>query len=86
MQAKREKTAEVPRDGTYADFSLRTAHDEQSPSFAVYPETNTYYCFGCGAHGDAIKFLMDKESMTYGQALEALERFEFTNELCGAAS
>jgi len=61
-------------------------HDDGEPSFSVYPETNTYYCFGCGAHGDAVRFLMDKESLTYGQALEALERFEFTNELFGAAS
>jgi DNA primase len=61
-------------------------HDEHTPSFTVYPSTGTYYCFGCGAHGDAVKFLMDKESMTFGQALEALERFEFTNELFGAAS
>jgi DNA primase len=56
-------------------------HEDRSPSFTVYRETQTYYCFGCGAHGDVVKFLMDKESMTFGQALEALERFETSNEL-----
>lgn len=60
-------------------------HDDERPSFTVYPKTNTYYCFGCGANGDAIKFLTDKESMTFRQALEALERFEFTGEIYGAA-
>ena len=56
-------------------------HDDDEPSFTVYPATDTYFCFGCSAHGDVIKFLMDKESKTYGQALEALERFLYTNEL-----
>jgi hypothetical protein len=56
-------------------------HQDDDPSFTVYPETDTYFCFGCGAHGDVIKFLMDKESKTYGQALEALERFLHTDEL-----
>lgn len=56
-------------------------HDERSPSFTLYPATDTYYCFGCGAHGDVIAFLMRKESMTFGQALHALERFLHTNDL-----
>lgn len=60
-------------------------HDETRPSFAVYPKTDTYYCSGCGASGDAIQFLTDKESMTFRQALEALERFEFTGEIYGVA-
>ena len=36
---------------------------------------------GCDAQGDVLQFLMNKESMTYPEALEALERFEFTHEL-----
>ena len=56
-------------------------HDDGSRSFTVYPETNTYACSVCGAVGDIVMFLMNKESMTFGQALEALERFEFTHEL-----
>jgi DNA primase len=61
-------------------------HDDREMSFAVYWQTDTYHCSVCGANGDVIRFLMDKESMTYGQALEALECFEFTNELYSAAS
>lgn len=61
-------------------------HNDRSPSFTVYPETDTYYCFGCDAAGDVIAFLMNKESYTFGQALEALERFQVTHELFGTAS
>ena len=56
-------------------------HDDGSASFTVYPETDTSSCSGCGAEGDVVMFLMNKESMTFGQALEALERFEITNQL-----
>lgn len=61
-------------------------HDDHDRSFSVYPATDTYSCSGCGAHGDVVQFLMDKESMTVGQALEALERFQFTHELYGISS
>lgn len=61
-------------------------HDDGERSFAVYPQTNTYSCSVCDAQGDTVKFLMDKGSLTYGQALGALERFEFTNELFDDAS
>ncbi|HEY6141243.1 MAG TPA: CHC2 zinc finger domain-containing protein [Thermoanaerobaculia bacterium] len=60
-------------------------HDDSSRSFTVYPETDTYRCSVCGAEGDVLKFLMNKESMTFGQALEALEAFEFTHELYGTS-
>lgn len=60
-------------------------HDDLKRSFRVYPETNTYQCVVCGAEGDVIRFVMDKESMTLGQALEALERFRYTHELYGTS-
>ncbi|WP_305788739.1 DNA primase [Symbioplanes lichenis] len=47
-------------------------HDEKSPSFNVAPARNVYFCFGCGAGGDAIKFLMDAEHLTFVEALERL--------------
>jgi hypothetical protein len=59
-------------------------HDDSSRSFSVYPDTETYACSVCGAEGDVVKFLMDKESMTFGQALEALERYQFTHDLNAA--
>lgn len=33
-------------------------HDETKPSFSVYPDSGTYHCYGCGAHGDVIDFWM----------------------------
>ncbi|RIV35676.1 DNA primase [Micromonospora radicis] len=47
-------------------------HDEKSPSFNVSPGRNVWYCFGCGAGGDAIKFLMDAEHLSFVEAVERL--------------
>lgn len=60
-------------------------HSDSARAFSVYPETNTYRCSGCGAEGEVVQFLMDKESMTFGQALEHLERFEITGEIYGTS-
>jgi len=47
-------------------------HDDSSPSFAIYPETNTYYCFsGCGG-GDVVSFYMKLKSCDFKTALEDL--------------
>ncbi|ASW56225.1 DNA primase [Plantactinospora sp. KBS50] len=47
-------------------------HDEKSPSFNVSPARNVWYCFGCGQGGDAIKFLMDAEHLTFVESVERL--------------
>lgn len=47
-------------------------HHEKSPSFTVSPTKQFYHCFGCGAHGTAISFLMDYEHFEYTEAIEAL--------------
>jgi hypothetical protein len=61
-------------------------HDDRERSFAVYPAADVYACSGCGLQGDALQFLMDKESMSFEDALEAMERFEFLNEFYATAS
>jgi len=48
-------------------------HEDDTPSFTVYPATGTFHCFGCRVHGDAIAFLMEAAHLTFYQALEALE-------------
>ena len=47
-------------------------HDERSPSFTVSEDKQFYHCFGCGAHGSAIKFLMEYERLEFVDAVEEL--------------
>jgi DNA primase len=47
-------------------------HDEKTPSFTVSPGKGFYHCFGCGAHGTAIGFLMDFDHMSFVDAIESL--------------
>jgi DNA primase len=49
-------------------------HDEKTPSFTVSPGKQFYHCFGCGAHGTAIGFLMEYEHMEFVEAVEELAR------------
>ncbi len=52
-------------------------HDERSPSFTILPDHRNYYCFGCGAKGDAITWMREREGAgSFNEAIEALaERF-----------
>ena len=47
-------------------------HDEKSPSFNVSPTKQFYHCFGCGASGDALKFLMEYDGLSFVEAVESL--------------
>src|SRR5699024_525823 len=47
-------------------------HDERTPSFYVSPQKQFYHCFGCGAHGSAIGFLMNYEHLEFQDAVEEL--------------
>lgn len=47
-------------------------HSEKTPSFTVFPATKSFYCFGCGAGGDVITFIMRVENLDYPSALEFL--------------
>lgn len=49
-------------------------HDEKTPSFTVSQVKQFYHCFGCGANGTAISFLMDYEHMEFVEAIEELAR------------
>ncbi len=49
-------------------------HTEKTPSFSVSPSKGVFYCFGCGAGGDAITFLRDVEHLEFAEAVERLAR------------
>jgi DNA primase len=47
-------------------------HNEKTPSFIVTPSRQTYHCFGCGAHGNAIDFLIEYDRLEFREAIEEL--------------
>lgn len=47
-------------------------HDERTPSFHVYTDTQSYYCFGCHEAGDIFTFLMKTENLSFPEALKTL--------------
>ena len=47
-------------------------HNEKSPSFTVSPQKQFYHCFGCGAHGNAIRFLMDHTGSSFPETVKTL--------------
>ena len=49
-------------------------HNEKTPSFTVFPATQSYYCFGCSEGGDAISFVMRSENLEYAAAVESLAK------------
>lgn len=49
-------------------------HNEKSPSFSVSPDKQFYYCFGCGAGGNALGFIMDHDHLDFPQAVEDLAK------------
>ena len=53
-------------------FGCCPFHSEKTPSFTVSPSKGMYYCFGCGAGGDAIQFLRDLDGLSYVDAVKAL--------------
>lgn len=47
-------------------------HEERTPSFHVYPDQNTFHCFGCQAHGDTIKYVMLRDNLSFKEAVQML--------------
>jgi DNA primase len=65
--------ARVPLKQAGKNYQARCPfHNEKSPSFSVNREKQFYHCFGCGASGNAISFLMDYERQTFIEAVETL--------------
>jgi len=67
--------ARVPLKRQGKEYSARCPfHDERSPSFTVSPVKQFYHCFGCGAHGTAISFLMNYDRLEFLDAVDDLAR------------
>ena len=65
--------ARIPLKQAGKNYQARCPfHNEKSPSFSVNREKQFYHCFGCGASGNAISFLMDYERQTFVEAVETL--------------
>jgi DNA primase len=60
------------RKGGQNYLGLCPFHGEKSPSFTVSPSKQFFHCFGCGAHGSAIGFLMDHRGLSYVEAIHEL--------------
>ena len=50
-------------------------HNEKSPSFTVSQDKQFYHCFGCGAHGNVISFLMEYDRLEFPEAIEELAQY-----------
>ena len=61
-----------PKGGEYA--ACCPFHNEKTPSFYVSPQKQFYHCFGCGAHGTALGFLMEYDRLSFPEAIEELAR------------
>ena len=62
---------DLKRTGTNVK-GLCPFHNEKTPSFTVFPATQSFYCFGCGAGGDVITFIMKYQNLDYADAVEYL--------------
>jgi DNA primase len=62
---------ELKRSGS-AYKGLCPFHEEKSPSFLIQKGDSHYHCFGCGAHGDAIQFLMSRLGFSFHESIESL--------------
>lgn len=67
--------AELPLKKTGRDYqALCPFHSEKTPSFTVSQEKQFYHCFGCGAHGSALGFLMNHRRLSFVEAIEEAAR------------
>ena len=60
------------RSGTQRYMGLCPFHNEKSPSFTVHVVHQIYKCFSCGVAGDVVQFVMEKEGLTFFEALKSL--------------
>ena len=57
-------------------------HNEKTASFTVYPSSNSFYCFGCGAGGGVFSFIMKAENLDFAGAAELLSLYVPSSRIC----
>ena len=67
---------QVKRISSKATLVLCPFHEERNPSFALYPQTESYFCFACGKAGDAFSLIMQLEKVDFKDALEIAKKYE----------
>lgn len=67
-----ESMIETKRSAGKRVYAHCPFHEDRTPSFVIYREQNTFHCFGCGAHGDVINFVMRKEQIKFRDAIRLL--------------
>jgi len=75
MHSKPDIIAILDREGItlQGNFTKCVFHDEKTASLRIYPGNNSYYCYGCGAGGDSISFIMRYKDLPYKNALKYLD-------------
>ena len=80
VEAIKDRSDIVDLIGTYVSLKragsnyngLCPFHSEKTPSFTVFPDNQSFFCFGCEAGGDAFTFIMRTENLDYKGAIEFL--------------
>ena len=67
-----ESLIQVKRSNQIRVYAHCPFHDDKTPSFVIYKEENTFHCFGCGAHGDVMDFVMRRDGLSFRKAIRML--------------
>ena len=70
LDVARERIQLTKRGGNYV--CCCPFHNEKTPSFTIYPQSNSFYCYGCGEGGDVITFIRKLDGLTYPEAVQQL--------------
>lgn len=68
-------TQKATRRSGQANLACCPFHEEKHPSFALYIETSSFFCFSCGAHGDAFDLIMQLQQVDFKEAMEIGKRY-----------
>lgn len=81
VRALTEQTGTERADGTVSFMCPLPRHQESTPSFVVYPETDSFYCFGCGKAGNAVAFLAFYRGISFRESRRWLQEGVFNGKV-----